>query len=646
MAMGKYKLQTLKLIASGALVLVTLTILSIAYLTYETEYLTSAVQKESNRATFLTSLSDFYSALDFETRVRCTVTASTAEVDQAQKSVNKTVQPLLKALHPPNRPGAFVLSDYRRVAQGSVEIYVSHVNVIAAYSAAVYKQLLPSTSPPLRNAMYFYTALLLHWKQCVMAVVLGSIQQGGLPAVNPAVFLELSRATIAAAQLSMYIDPSMTWPDAASRTLRESFHFISVNATIPVGGGISSGNSSLLSTLRNLREFSQYLQTIHSSIPKQSETARSFVIVFSFLTVISFVCLLMSIAVVVLHVHTSRAAEDLLGSFGDKDFSRALSAKYKSSFISLRTDILPPTPNTEVEAMFYGAANFLMKLRPFISQALFGELNRKQNSDQIKDWNVNAQPLRLDIGVSQCQVSVLIISVSSNEIRNSSMDTVADVMSQVSTALLLITNEANIRGGVVCEMALGVRISCIWGLHFSSDDNARMALSAARAIVRCLTEVDLCCTVNIASGTCCLSNTKIGKKKFVAFVGGAFDMNEKFLLLNEIHTAKVIVDEDTYKLLPSEIQRKCRPIVVLKQNDVPLVAYSAADDVELQGTHWKQYNSAFALYQSGMTKEALTEFRKYLILYPNDHCALWLVKNVLEVRHEQAQAATRGLHTS
>ena len=65
-------------------------------------------------------------------------------------------------------------------------------------------------------------------------------------------------------------------------------------------------------------------------------------------------------------------------------------------------------------------------------------------------------------------------------------------------------------------------------------------------------------------------------------------------------------------------------------DDLPIVAIAADVESGITGDQWKQYNTAFTLYQNNMNHEALNEFKKYLVAYPNDQAALWLVQNVLE----------------
>ena len=61
-----------------------------------------------------------------------------------------------------------------------------------------------------------------------------------------------------------------------------------------------------------------------------------------------------------------------------------------------------------------------------------------------------------------------------------------------------------------------------------------------------------------------------------------------------------------------------------------MVAVAADAECAIKGDQWKQYNTAFTLYQNNMNAEALSEFKKYLMTYPEDDAAQWLVQNVLE----------------
>jgi hypothetical protein len=117
----------------------------------------------------------------------------------------------------------------------------------------------------------------------------------------------------------------------------------------------------------------------------------------------------------------------------------------------------------------------------------------------------------------------------------------------------------------------------------------------------------------------------------VTYIGSAFEVGEKLLLLNESHSSRLVIDSDTFKELPRDFQRTCKPIAVLRDKDEQTVVAVAADaECSIKGDQWKHYNTAFTLYQNNMNAEALNEFKKYLIMYPDDDAAVWLVQNVLE----------------
>lgn len=46
---------------------------------------------------------------------------------------------------------------------------------------------------------------------------------------------------------------------------------------------------------------------------------------------------------------------------------------------------------------------------------------------------------------------------------------------------------------------------------------------------------------------------------------------------------------------------------------------------------WKLYSEAFLLYRSGLIAQSIVEFKKYLLIFPRDFHAQWLVENVLKV---------------
>ena len=136
----------------------------------------------------------------------------------------------------------------------------------------------------------------------------------------------------------------------------------------------------------------------------------------------------------------------------------------------------------------------------------------------------------------------------------------------------------------------------------------------------------------------------------VLLLGSPFESAERLSLLNEEHVANLVIDADTFKELPREFQRQCKPIALISEaaSNVHTIAMTADASEGLRGDQWKLYNTAFSLYQNNMVVEALVEFTKYLSIYPNDKSAQWLKEHVLVGRAEAVRMrnTTSKKHTN
>ena len=151
-----------------------------------------------------------------------------------------------------------------------------------------------------------------------------------------------------------------------------------------------------------------------------------------------------------------------------------------------------------------------------------------------------------------CHCTVLTVCLNSPVLRNASRDRAIPVLSEASLAFHAIVEEVNAAGGIVSGFGAGGKVACIWNATNIVEDAAFVAVRTARAIDKRLGELNIIRDLNIASGGCITSNTKIGPRKHVTFIGSPFDVAEKLLLLNEGHVSRLIIDYETYKELPRD----------------------------------------------------------------------------------------------
>jgi len=292
---------------------------------------------------------------------------------------------------------------------------------------------------------------------------------------------------------------------------------------------------------------------------------------------------------------------------------------------------LPPPPTSEVEQEYCYAAKIVQQLRPLLPQALFGELNAHHKKEANGLWDLTNQGVRLEMGVAFCHCTVLSVRFSSKAVALSRRGDVRDVLAEATIVLNIVTEEVNKSEGIIAGFAPNGHITCVWNATHLVDHAAFTAVKTSRLIEKRLAGCKITSDLNIASGPAMVANSKVGSKKHVTFIGNVFEVGEKLVLLNEGHVARLVIDNETFKELPREFQRTCKPIAVIRERDEPaIIAVAADEDSVIKGEQWKQYNTAFTLYNNSMFSEALNEFRKYHLSFPQDDAAVWLIRNVLE----------------
>ena len=343
----------------------------------------------------------------------------------------------------------------------------------------------------------------------------------------------------------------------------------------------------------------------------------------------------------VFFIRSTRRARRLLAAYGDHEGStRSNIAAYRPVLSQMRTNVLLPQVKTDVIKQFHRAAMFILQLRPYAPQALFGSLQETHKRDPDGTWNIESQDARLEMGQRFGVCTVLTVAISSPSIRRASKETVAAVMAEMTLALNVVSRAVNSAGGIVHTICPGGKIICAWNATNFVNDVALVAVTTARVIDGQLRDLGLERDLNLATGQCITANCKVGTRKLVLLMGTPFDSAERLSLLNEEHVANLVIDADTFKELPREFQRQCKPIALISEasSNLHTVAMTADASEGLRGDQWKLYNTAFSLYQNNMVVEALTEFTKYLSIYPNDKSALWLKEHVLIGRAEAARA--------
>lgn len=634
----------LRLIAGGVCVLGAMLVLCLVLLGYDADWLGTVKDKEENRP-ILRQYDALVVALQADTSLRAVVAPSTTAIAAAHAVSNTNyaalrvmIQPTMTAAKLANIDSLYTAYEATTTATPALS---AHVELVSALSDAIFFVIRNKLSTRAQSLVDQLAIQQAKWRMTSLTAQLGLAHRSKFTG-NAATAVELSeiaRARYSAVKATNLLTtasaavitagfPTNLLATAAS-TVSACYAPISpaVNTSVKTATVNSAASSALSATY--------YLQSeAHAPISLTSDTVQTRIIVFAVGAGLAFFGAVISIVIFVRHTIDTRRSRQLLLSFKDADAAKLMVEQYMPILCDMRLQQgrMPSAPRNEVEKEYSACAKLMVQLRPLLPQALFGELNARHKRSPNGAWDIASQSVRLEMGMAFCHCTVLTIAVSSTVLNHGDKSNVALVLQEASMALNAICEEVNNAGGIVIGCGSGGRVSCVWNATHLVDDAAFIAVRTARIIDRRLASLNIGRDLNIASGPCIVANSKVGGRKHVTFIGGAFDVAEKLLLLNEGHVARLITDYETFKELPRDQQRLCKPIAVITDRDdgPPIVVMSADEEAALKGEQWKQYNTAFTLYQNNMLSESLAEFKKYLQVHPDDHCAAWLIENVLE----------------
>lgn len=617
-----------RLIVGGVGVLSAILLLALLFIGYEAEWHTSLVSKENHRAPF-PLISKFLDILNAECSAMCTASTTLVAARVDTVTYYQIVRDSMTSVGANMTATDLALAAFEAATSCPdtlrYQLQVSQALVVAQY-AVVRSDLTPRAKSIIDHlglqqfkmrlvSLVSQVALIHRGKFTGSVATTAEINQAGIA---------LSKMTTArrAAGLSGDI-VSPTFLSDTDAMVLASFTTVSKNSTVKASVVSAAAVGS--------RNAYDYLASEIKSIPTTSDESQVKLIVYGVGAIVALLALLACVVIVTRHIYKTRRARQLKIAFRDPDVSKNMIDTYYPILQYLKVQNFPSFTTNDVEKEYHSAAKLVLQLRPFVPQALFGDLNSHHKKQPNGSWDITAQNVRLEMGLAFCHCTVVTIAINSTSINNSTKDCVGTVLSEASMAFNIIVEEVNNAGGIVTGFGPNGRIFCVWNATNIVADSGFVAVKTARIIDRRLGAINIGRDLNVASGPCIVSNTKIGQRKHVTFIGGPFDVAEKLLLLNEGHVARLILDYETYKELPREQQRMCKPIAVITDKDeTPIVVMSADEDSIIKGEQWKQYNTAFTLYQNNMLSESLTEFRKYLQVHPGDHSATWLIENVLE----------------
>ena len=630
--------EHVRLIVGGVCVLLVFVFLSAVIVGYEGEWYRILQKSEERREPFPV-MSAFFSALNTESTQRSAVPAVASAVLTATKAKTLVAFLSLQNFFSKLSNSALIGTDFRtlfnsyQTASTVPTMLQLHASLTARSTQIEYQIIRAGLQHDSAIAVDHIALRQVQWRLASLASRMAVLHSKQLPGsyasyrdvAEAYTLLNSIRGVYARLPFDMSTDIN-TFLSATETTLRSMTQGSSSGTTTTVkkADATSSYASSLVAQT--------YLHNEDQSIEKTSHKSLERIIVFSVGGGFALLALFACIVIVARHIVATYHARQLLLAFRDSEATRNMIAIYKPVLQHLRVPPFPlPAPHNDVEKEFHHAAKFMLQLRPLIPQTLFGDLNSHHKRNPNGSWDITAQNIRLEMSLAFCHCTVLTVCLNSPVLRNASRDRAIPVLSEASLAFHAIVEEVNAAGGIVSGFGAGGKVACIWNATNIVEDAAFVAVRTARAIDKRLGELNIIRDLNIASGGCITSNTKIGPRKHVTFIGSPFDVAEKLLLLNEGHVSRLIIDYETYKELPRDQQRVCKPIAVISEKDEPpIVVMSADEDAALKGDQWKLYNTAFTLYQNNMLSESLTEFRKYLAVHEVDHCASWLIENVLE----------------
>jgi hypothetical protein len=612
-------------------------VLSAVFLGYESEWL-KVLQGQEDAQTLIPKLQRLVSAMHADSKGRLAKPAVPAAVaEEAMQETTASWVDLGSSLVSFGARVAVVedqLAIYRSVRSGPAML-LAHQSIISECVRLVYLVQRSKATARLQETLDHLAGQRLSWRYNSLAARVALLHGSSSSASKPTAVetIELSKARSAlgfAYGFASAATQDVVAPDVVSEADSILATCLRPRSTI-TNSTVSSLDVSTSEVA--LSSLSSFLQS-QAVVPLDSGTTRSQakVIVFAVGVGISVITFVASVVIYIRHAAQTKRAVALVEAFGSPERSKEMIQAYRPILHYMQTNVRIPPAETEVEREFLFAARIIQQLRPLMPQALFGDLNAPHKKEPNGSWDITSQPIRVEMGLAFCHCHVLTITFSTENTIKATKNHVEQVLVEASQVLHVVTDEVNNSGGIVCGVAPDGRITCLWNATNVVESGAFVAVRTARAIDKRLTAIGILHDLNIATGPSIVANNKVGAHhKHVTYIGNAFEVGEKLLLLNESHSSRLVIDSETFKELPRDFQRTCKPIAVLRDKDESTVVAVAADaECAIKGDQWKQYNTAFTLYQNNMNSEALNEFKKYLACYPDDEAAQWLVQNVLE----------------
>jgi hypothetical protein len=288
---------------------------------------------------------------------------------------------------------------------------------------------------------------------------------------------------------------------------------------------------------------------------------------------------------------------------------------------------------TEASRVYDAAVKCVADIRPFLSQAQFGDLCTKHKLDASGKWRIGSQPVRLELGSAENECTVLSINAKMSEYPPSDAGGAVAFVQAYNVMLATVTQVVNDRGGVVLRVESNGTIVCVWGAtHAVGAADKRSAVGAARALHRVFSSAN----ISVVSGECMVSNSKLGGHKIVILVGTCVDVLEQCVILNSLSNSRVLVDFPTYAGLPEALREACKPIMTLRSDGNMCILYTADGGGWSDVAQLKLYQAAFSAYQHGMFATAKEEFARYVAAYGEGDDNVQFLSAILEAKLDPA----------
>ena len=288
-----------------------------------------------------------------------------------------------------------------------------------------------------------------------------------------------------------------------------------VQAGLGIGGKtpVANAGSALIGDYnRGMQELTVLIDALHTkgfgvrprNISSDSTTVLIISIVYLLVVAVALVCVIVHYFRFVRSTHQARKLLAAYGDYGGR--TRATIAVYRPVLSQIRTNVTLPHPHTDVFRQYHRAARFILQLRPYAPQALFGALHDTHRRDPDGNWNIESQEARLEMGQGFGVCTVLTVAVSSPSIKRAARETVAAVMAEMTIALNVVSSAVNAAGGIVHAICPGGKIICAWNATNLVKDVALVAVTTARVIDSKLGALGLDRDLNLATGQCITSN--------------------------------------------------------------------------------------------------------------------------------------------